>query len=433
MPSRVHDRASLPESGADHVLMEVFHAFERQAIRWSTLPSRPAPEEPRPVVDLLVARDDLGGARNLVMDLGFLPETDTSERANPCFLAYVPAIDEWLRLRTVSRLPFGPFDALEAEGVNQLLTHRQKTGPVAELDRADAFWIVLLYCLLDNAVIDEESTKRLQELALSARPDGVLARFTTRLRPEGWDSQSLIDSAQSGDRASLERLVGDFRTDAEAGRQTGGRGETARTFKRTLQFALSRGHGLTVALLAPDGAGKSSVASALSASLPVPVRVIYMGRARTSNRGRRGSVASGLLRQWRRHLTARYHRFRGRIVLFDRYTYDALLPPRNPKPARIARRWVFAHAVPPPDLVVLLDAPADLMFQRKDEHSREFLEQRRRDYLELRSRLPGMVVVDAAQELDDVRRDVTSAIWSAYSRQLGKRASNRPSPAAQAP
>ena len=35
--------------------------------------------------------------------------------------------------------------------------------------------------------------------------------------------------------------------------------------------------GLTVALLGPDGVGKSTLLAGLAASYPVPVRQIYMG------------------------------------------------------------------------------------------------------------------------------------------------------------
>lgn len=429
MPIRAQEGASLPKSSAELLLMDVFDALERNAICWSTLPSRSPRRGLWHSLDLLVAKPELKEAGQVLIGLGFLPETGMGEPANPCFLTYVPAADDWIRLRLVSRLTFDLYDAVESEGVTQMLTRRVKAGKVAELDPADAFWIVLLNCVVDG-VLGDEDVKRLQHLASSARRDELYARLSPRIgHPE---KEAVISSAQSGDRATLERLTRDLRTEAEARHSiVVERGKTARRIKRSLRFVPVRGQGLTIALLAPDGAGKSSVASVLSHSLPIPVRVVYMGRARTTHRGRRGSAASGLLRQWRRYLTARYHRFRGRLVLFDRYTYDALLPPRNPKPARVARRWLFAHAIPPPDLAVLLDAPAELMFQRKDEHPQEFLEQRRRDYLELKSRLPEMVVVDASQSLEDVRRDVTHAIWTAYSQEHGKRAAHVPSPAAQ--
>jgi hypothetical protein len=184
--------------------------------------------------------------------------------------------------------------------------------------------------------------------------------------------------------------------------------------RRNAAQLLSRHRGVTVAILAPDGAGKSSVATGLLKEFGVPVQLIYMGRARERRDGQRGSVALGLLRQWRRYLRGSLHRFKGSIVLFDRYTYDALLPPRRPTAARIARRWLLGNALPAPDVIILLDAPAQMMFDRKREHSAEFLAQRRQDYLALQNSLPQMVVVNAAQSLDDVRRDVTRAIWNAY-------------------
>jgi thymidylate kinase len=262
-------------------------------------------------------------------------------------------------------------------------------------------------------------------LAAATRPDGIIPLHVHSF-PSGWDARTVISAARDRDCTTLTTLGRRLRAEAEADRGSPWRGVTARLVQVSTGPALLQSRGLTVALLAPDGAGKSAVATALRASLPVAVKVIYMGRARTTRGGRRGSVAAALLRQWRRHLTARFHGFQGKLVLFDRYTYDAMLPPRQRKPARIARRWLFAHAIPAPDLVVLLDAPADLMFQRKGEHPRNFLESRRRDYLDLKSRLPNMVVVDAAQDLDAVRRDVTRAIWSMYRSRLMSKRFNRP-------
>jgi thymidylate kinase len=127
-----------------------------------------------------------------------------------------------------------------------------------------------------------------------------------------------------------------------------------------------------------------------------------------------------LLTQWSRWLSARYHQARGRLVVFDRYTYDALLPPRRPT-SRLGRvrRWVLGHACPHPDLVVMLDAPGEVLHERKGELSPAVLEEERVRYLELRRRLPKMVVIDATQDPDHVRRELVSLIWQSYRRRWG--------------
>jgi thymidylate kinase len=107
-------------------------------------------------------------------------------------------------------------------------------------------------------------------------------------------------------------------------------------------------------------------------------------------------------------------RTRGRLVVFDRYTYDADVHWVGPGGAGLsARRWLVRHTAPRPDLVVLLDVPAEVMYARKGEHSPAILDQRRRRYLELAA-AGGFAVVDGTQSAEDVRVKVTGLVWSAY-------------------
>ncbi|MEZ4731266.1 MAG: hypothetical protein R3E79_29455 [Caldilineaceae bacterium] len=80
------------------------------------------------------------------------------------------------------------------------------------------------------------------------------------------------------------------------------------------------------------------------------------------------------------------------------------------------RRWALAHACPAPDLVILLDAPGAILYARKGEHSAALLEEQRQGYLQLKSQLRQMVVIDATQHPDTVRRQVTTQIWRGYVR-----------------
>ena len=184
---------------------------------------------------------------------------------------------------------------------------------------------------------------------------------------------------------------------------------------------------LKVALLAPDGAGKSTLVQGICKSYYFPVRSIYMGlyQKRRTNRGAAALPGAGfaarLFSLWKRCLVAQYHQARRRLVLFDRFAYDSLLSPQR-QSSRVAlwRRWILAHACPAPELVIVLDAPGEVLFARKGEHSAELLEWQRQQYLSLRRNLAQMVVVDATQNADQVRRNVISLIWDAHvKRQMG--------------
>jgi thymidylate kinase len=78
------------------------------------------------------------------------------------------------------------------------------------------------------------------------------------------------------------------------------------------------------------------------------------------------------------------------------------------------RRAILAHACPAPDLSVVLDAPADVLYARKPEHSPALLEEQRQCYRSLQRRVPRVVIVDATLPLADVRRTVMALVWERY-------------------
>jgi thymidylate kinase len=127
------------------------------------------------------------------------------------------------------------------------------------------------------------------------------------------------------------------------------------------------------------------------------------------------------------------HRAKGELVLFDRYVYDAFLPPQPPlvwlkKPYL----WVLAHSCPAPTLTLILDVPGEVAWQRKGENSVAESERERRELLALRHRLRRVHVVDANRPLNDVVADVTALLWARYARRWLRReavrsAASRPS------
>ena len=217
---------------------------------------------------------------------------------------------------------------------------------------------------------------------------------------------------------------------------------------------------ISVALIGPDGAGKSTISQGLEREpLPAPVKRIYMGvnleasslmlpttrlaLAVKSARGRRSDMVAPshqpapavgspvrravkggargirlvlwLAEEWFRQLVATYYRWRGSIVVFDRhffadyYHFDVATPGRRSVTSRV-HGYLLEHAYPRPDLVICLDAPGAVLFARKGEASVEWLEQRRRQYLQLADVVPAFVVVDADRPLDVVTREVATVI-----------------------
>ena len=223
----------------------------------------------------------------------------------------------------------------------------------------------------------------------------------------------------------------------------------------------TRRRGFTVALIGPDGAGKTSVARGLPTVLGRPVSYLYMGvsagssnsllpttriahalkRRRgaapdnrgprdhrelsaTHRRGRRRAVgalraslrlANRLAEEWSRQARAWTLVRRGSVVVFDRHffadyhAYDIAGNGARPLSRRL-HGLVLARLYPRPDLTIYLDAPADVLLARKGEGTAELLERRRVDYLQLAQVLEHFVVVDATKPLEEVTRDVAAHV-----------------------
>jgi thymidylate kinase len=99
------------------------------------------------------------------------------------------------------------------------------------------------------------------------------------------------------------------------------------------------------------------------------------------------------------------------VVVYDRHAFDAVLAPSRSTPKARLRRWVLLHAIPGPALVLILDAPAELLFARKGEHDVATLDAQRRGYLALAGRLRRAEILDATRDPEAVRRDAVARTW----------------------
>jgi thymidylate kinase len=186
----------------------------------------------------------------------------------------------------------------------------------------------------------------------------------------------------------------------------------------------------SIALIGPDGAGKTTLTRLLQDRLTFPVKYLYMGinmdasnvalptsrllaylkrrEGHTPNRTQPPRMAAQqqhqhckpartlravislihrLAEEWYRQLFSWFYQMRGYIVLYDRhFLFDFAISVDDHSHESFTRRlhrWCVRHVYPRPNLVIYLDAPATVLFARKGEWGLEALERRRQAFLQL--------------------------------------------------
>ena len=396
-----------------------FAALDAGGVSWCVLREERALRRRPHDVDLLVDPRDAARVDGLLAPLGF---ARVPIRGRHRFLAAWDAAERrWLRLDVVTELAFGRGEPLRLDA-RTLLERRGRNGGVPVAASGDRFWISLAHELLDRGALEAGRREVLRGLAVAAADDSPLAAPLAR--------------RLGRDAAALRELALEARWDELAATAP----PEARRRPRRLRRAAGRLHvvasrrGVSVAILGPDGSGKSTLAAGLVGSFPLPARIIYMGLQRGSSvpgktwdaaaagPRRRRPAYRRLARQLRRLARyalhageARLHLAAGRLVVFDRYTYDAAVHWENVRgPGGRLRLWLVQHVAPRPDVVIVLDVPARTMFERKGEHDVALLDRRRRRYLDVAATLAGAVVLDGAAPPDEVLAAATEAVWRRY-------------------
>ncbi len=211
-----------------------------------------------------------------------------------------------------------------------------------------------------------------------------------------------------------------------------------------LQHRLRYPTGLIVAVLGPDGAGKSTLIEGLKRELSGTFRRIQSYRFRPDifHRNLAGPEphphAKSRRSRWLSILKVLYligdyglgylirvrpKLIRSDLVIFDRYYDDILVDPARYRYG--GPRWLikFArHIIPRPDITLILDASEDQLLARKMELPREELQRQRFAYRQLAAEAPNTVMLDASRPAVEVVRQASeSCLRYLHSRYLERR------------
>lgn len=405
-------------------------------------------------VDLLLQPHHRREFQRVVEELGFVSWPAWGHEPHCFYVAYDAAEDCWFKLDVVESLRYGnPVRWLEVDLAARCLAKRRRREMAWIPSAEDQLITLLLHCVLDKKRFRDPQRARLMELWQEILPDrqaqktlfGLLAAHLGRWEMLGvaqdfdlrdWDD-FLLQRKRWMRRLFLRQpLLGPWRLL---------RTLVMRRIRRLL--FLFRRHGTATVLLAPDGGGKSTLAASLARDPWLRAEVVYMGsnpaepsfrlpmgpwleaRLRGERRVRFGPLRAVLsacgamnriVEDWCRHGMGRWHQTWGRFVVYDRYFYDLYLSPRSHTLRLRLRRWILQHTCAEPDLVLLLDAPAEVLHQRKGEHTPEMLDTQRQALLALGQHVRRFVVVDTTQGADSVRRRAIATIWERYATRYAK-------------
>jgi hypothetical protein len=409
--------------GVDPSLGTLADRLTAGGVRWAVIrgdTDRPTGDD----LDLLVHPEDVSAFRSIARDAGFPRLPAWGHGAHAFHVGR--GTGGWWRLDLLTTFRFVGGERLPDDVVPAVLARR--TGDrVPTLSPEDTAWSLVLHLLLDKDAVSSQNQDRLAAAA-AAPPAGPLADALAGALPRGWTPDRARTALASPDEdparvAALRRAV--RRRLRAAGplawRARRARDAVAGRLRKPLTALFRRGP--SVALLGPDGAGKSHLVHELPNAFPLGVRTFYLGLYPAGSEHHRGPKGLGFLLRlggmWRRYAAARVQQLRGRLALFDRHPYDARLTPRT-RPRRVdrVRRAVLGHALPAPDLLLVLDAPGTVLYARKPEHSADDLEAEMIRYRDLAARSPRAELVDATRPPEEVLDDVVGRIWRLWARRL---------------
>src|SRR5882724_9314097 len=250
-------------------LLRIFKNFERENICYCLLRDYDQLDHlaDDSDVDLLVQENQFAQLHSLLVRLGFVYLPSRGQAPHHFFVTYDEDADRWLKLDVVTELAYGrPIFALRTGLATECLRHRRRREPTFVPAPEDELVTLLLHCVLDKENFTPNRRQRLQALRYEVTDEGYVSQLLavywspTMTWPELADQIAAENwAALLAERTAVAALLASRDYFGTMGRTV--RDRVLRTLDRCV--AVLQARGLTVAFLAPDGAGKTTLAAGL--------------------------------------------------------------------------------------------------------------------------------------------------------------------------
>ena len=442
--STIGDKRPVSGPSARDFLLALFRYLDATGTRYCVLHSWDnLPEELPSDLDIGVHPEDRAALAGTIRHLGedgFSPIQLINHNVNGFYFVFCWESAQGLRTAAVDVIFEHRRGGLIADDGAKLTANRERCGE---------FWVAsppveFGYLLLKKAVkgkVKPEQVARLQRLAQTlgrVRAEEIAGElFSAR-----W-SKRIVSACMDGSLPTLLSKIKSqiwktavTRKPLDLGRYLAG--DTVRWVRRWM-----RPNGLFVAILGPDGAGKSSAIAGLHAQIggafweeryfhlrpqvlaprksAAPVTNPHAMAVRGSFRSSLQLTAlladyflgyAGLLRQLKP---------RSCLLVFDRYFHDVLVDPKRFRyggPVWLAR--LYAKLVPEPDLLVVLDVDLESILARKVEVPVEEVNRQRETYRRLPVAGNQLRIVSANGSREEVAHQLASQITGFMSARFRK-------------
>lgn len=437
IPERCEDAGNPAVRAGGAEVMRLFAALDRECSAYCVLGGyETLPESPRSDIDIMVPEADFKKLPRILSCVG--PEIGMPlvqflrHETSACFYVFALAQNGFVQYLQVDPAADYRRHGRRWMAAAEVITRRRR--------HPNGFWIpgasdAFIYYLIKR--VDKRSfiqahgeflSKLYQEDPCGC--DEQIKRF--------WPAETggaITKAAETGDWSALTGNVGKFADELmNHGGSLPDRFHKVIEFVRRVQRVL-RPTGMFVACLGPDGAGKSTVVRRIQSGLGQCFRRtdlfhlrprILQGTSASRkptyephalpNRGLVASIAKLLflvcdyqIGYWTR---VRPLLVRSSLVVFDRYFHDLTTDSRRFRyggPAWMVR--LAGYLVPQPDLVLLFDAPGEVIRARKQELPADEIDRQLSEYRRI-IRKGAVHILDAAQPVDAVTAEACGVILS---------------------